>query len=250
MPGRRLGGRSEAEAGGEEGGPGVVGDGVAVAGDAGAVQYLLGLLAGQLLVEGPQVDQQHVVVGASRDEPEPVTGQRPGQGGRVEHDLLGVLAELRPRRLGEGHRLGRDDVLERTALEPREHGAVDLLGQVLPAEDGAPAWAAQRLVRRERDDVGHTHGVRVGPSGDEPGRVGGVEHEERPHGVGDLAEGVRVDDAGVGRRARHDQGRLLRLGQVGHLVEVDDLTGVRLVRRRRGHPVGDEAPELRDDGRG
>ena len=46
-------------------------------------------------------------------------------------------------------------------------------------------------------------------------------------------KGTGVDDPGVGRRARHDQGRLLGLGQVGHLVEVDDLAGVRRVGRLR-----------------
>ena len=74
--------------------------------------------------------------------------------------------------------------------------------------------------------------------------------KQRPDRVGDLAEGQGVDDPGVGRRAGHDQGGLLRLGQVGHLVEVDDLAGVRLVVRLGRHAVGDEAPELRDDGGG
>ena len=83
--------------------------------------------------------------------------------GRVGDDLRGVPAELRLRRLGEGHRLGRDDVLERAALEPGEHRAVDLLGQVLPAQDGAAARAAQRLVGGEGDDVGHAHRARVRP---------------------------------------------------------------------------------------
>ena len=150
-----------------------------------------------------------------------------GQRGRVGDDLRGVLAELRLRRLGEGHRLGGDDVLERAALEPGEHRAVDLLGQVRAAQDGAAARAAQRLVGGEGDDVGHPDRARVGAAGDEAGRVGGVEHEQRAHRVGDLAEGLGVDDPGVGRRAGHDQRRLLGLGQVGHLVEVDDLARVR-----------------------
>ena len=101
------------------------------------------------------------------------------------------VAELGPGRLGEGHRLGRDDVLERSALEAGEDGAVDLLGQVGPAQDGAAAGAAQRLVGGQRHHVGHADRARVGTAGDEAGRVGGVEHEEGAHRVGDLPEGLR-----------------------------------------------------------
>ena len=135
------------------------------------------------------------------------------------------------RRLGEGHRLGRDDVLERATLEPGEHRAVDLLGQVVAAQDGAAARAAQGLVGGEGDDVGDPDRARVGAAGDEAGRVRGVEHEEGADRVGDLPEGLGVDDPGVGGRAGDDQRRLLRLGQVRHLVEVDDLAGVRRVLR-------------------
>ena len=177
-------------------------------------------------------------------------GQRLGQRRRIGHDLRGVPAELRLRRLGEGHRLGRDHVLERAALQTREHRAVDLLGQVLPAEDGAATRAAQRLVRREGDHVGHAHRARVGTAGDEAGRVGGIEHEARADRVGDLAEGPGIDDPRVGRRARHNERRPLRLGQVGDLVEVDDLAGARLVRRLRRDAVEHEAPELGHDGGG
>ena len=227
---------------------GVVGDGVAVEGDAGPVEHLLGLLAGELGVEGAQVDQDQVVVGAARDQAEALAGQGRGQGGGVGHHGGGVLAELRPGRLGEGHRLGRDDVLERAALQAREDGAVDLLGQVGAAQDGAAPGAAQRLVGREGDHVGHADRARVGAAGDQAGRVGGVEHEQGPDRVGDLPERQRVDDAGVGGGAGHDERGLLALGQVGHLVEVDDLARVARVVGGRGHPVGDEPPDLGGDG--
>ena len=177
-------------------------------------------------------------------------GQGTGQGGGVGDDLLGVEAELRLRRFGEGHRLGGDHVLERATLQAGEHGAVDLLGQLLPAQDGAAPRAAQRLVGGQRDDVGHAHRARVGAAGDEARRVGGVEHEAGADRVRDLAEGHGVDDPRVGRRARHNQRRLLGLGEVGDLVEVDDLAGVGLVGRLRCDAVGHEAPELRDDGGG
>ena len=77
----------------------------------------------------------------------------------------------------------------------------------------------------------------------------GIEHEERPHRVGDLTERPGVDGPRVGGRTGHDQRRLLGLGQVRHLVEVDHLARRRQVVRLGRHAVGDEAPPLRDDGR-
>ena len=164
----------------------------------GPVEHLLGLLARELGVEGPQVDQEHVVVGPARDQPEPLGGQRRGQGPGVGHHPCGVGGELGSRRFGEGHGLGRDHVLERPALEPGEDGAVDLLGQLFPAEDGRAARTAQRLVGGEGDDVGHTHRAGVGAAGDQAGRMGGVEHEVGADRVGDLTERGRVDHPRVG----------------------------------------------------
>ena len=133
---------------------------------------------------------------------------------------------------------------------PGEHRAVDLLGQLLAAQDGAAPRAPQRLVGGEGDDVGHANRARVGTTGDEAGRVGGVEHEAGRRPSRRSRGRAGVDDPRVRGRAGDDQGRLLGLGQVGHLVEVDDLAGVGLVRRLRRDAVGDEAPELRDDGGG
>ena len=116
------------------------------------------------------------------------------------------------------------------------------------AQDGAAPGAAQRLVRGEGHHVGHPDRARVGPAGDEAGRVRGVEHEQGAHRVGDLPERHRVDGAGVGGGAGHDEGGLLALGQVGHLVEVDDLARLAGVVPGRRHPVGDEAPHLGGDG--
>ncbi len=87
--------------------------------------------------------------------------------------------------LEQGHGLGRDDVHERAALRAREDGAVDLPGQLGAAEDEAAARAAQRLVRRRRDDVGVREGAGVQPGRHEAGDVGHVDEEQRVVGVGD-----------------------------------------------------------------
>ena len=93
-------------------------------------------------------------------------------------------------------------------------------------QDAAAAGAAQRLVGGEGDDVRVGHRVRVDAAGDQPGDVGGVEHEQRADLVGDLAERRRVDDARVGGGAGDDHLRLVLLGEVADLVEVDALVGL------------------------
>ena len=178
----------------------------------------------------------------------PSDGQSLGEGGSVADDPCGVVTELRLERLAEGHGLGRDDVLERAALQPGEHGRVDRLGEVGAAKDGAAPRAAKRLVRGEGDHVGDADRVRVRLAGDEPGGMGGVEHEPRPDLVGDLAERQRVDGARVGGGPGDDELRALALGEVAHHVEVDPLA--RTVRRGRGDAVGDEAVELAGDRHG
>ena len=129
--------------------------------------------------------------------------------------------------VGLGHRdreadgLGGRDVAERAALQAREDRAVDLLRELLAAEDEARARAGERLVRGRADDVGRLDGVLVQARRDEAREVRHVDHQQRPGLVGDLAERARVDLARVGRAARHDQLRPVLEREGAHLVEVD-----------------------------
>ena len=82
-------------------------------------------------------------------------------------------------------------MVERAALQAGEHRLVDDRRQLLGAQDGAAARAAEGLVGGEGDDVGDGHRRRVGAAGDEAGDVGGVEHEVRADLVGDVAERLR-----------------------------------------------------------
>src|SRR5437588_4887984 len=77
-------GASQADPAGIELGRLVVGDGVAVEGDADAVGRVLHLPA--LEAEGTQVDQHQVVVGATGGEPKPALGQAVRHRLRVLHD--------------------------------------------------------------------------------------------------------------------------------------------------------------------
>jgi hypothetical protein len=83
---RGEGRRSQANTAALEGRALVVGDGVAVGGDVGLLQPLLSLTAADPL--DADIDEQEVVVGATRDEAEAVALQRLGKSLRVVDDLL------------------------------------------------------------------------------------------------------------------------------------------------------------------
>ncbi len=142
----------------------------------------------------------------------------------------------------EGHRLGRDHVLEGPTLETGEDGAIDVRRQLGPAQDGAAAGTAQGLVGGEGDHVGERRRIGVRSTRDEPGRMGGVAEEPGADLVGDRPEGLGVDGAGVGGGPGHDHLGTLGPGQLGDLVEVDALP--RSVGPGRRHAVGDEAVAL------
>ena len=97
--------------------------------------------------------------------------------------------------LVERDRLRRDHVHQRPALQTGEHRLVDGRRVLLAAQDRAGARAAQRLVGRERDDVGVRDRRRVRAPGDEPRDVRGVDQQQRADLVGDRAERLEVDDA-------------------------------------------------------
>ena len=132
--------------------------------------------------------------------------------------------------------LGRDHMLQRAALLAGEHGGVDLLGELLLAEDDPRARTAERLVGRRRDHVGakiDRVGVQTGR--DEAREVGHVDHQQRPHLVGDLAKAGEVEPARIRRPAREQQLRPALARDPRDLVHVDqaavavDLVGGDLV---------------------
>ena len=178
---RRLRGGAEAQPRRHEGAARVVGDLVAVERDAGAVEDLLGLLAGELGVEVPQVDEQQVVVGAARHEPEPLARRAPRRA---------------PRRCATtGARTARSS--GSTASRNATAFAAITCSSGPPCSPGKtaesialacsarhtiapPRGPAQRLVGREGDDVGvRRRGSGATPPAIEPGDVGHVEHQQR-----------------------------------------------------------------------
>ena len=195
-------------------------DGVPVRGQPDGMEPLLGVLARPL--GRAQVELQEMRVGAARQEVDPAGEQRLRERVGVRADLPLVGAELLRRGDLEARRLRRDHVLERAALQPREDGAVDRLGVLLPAEDEARARPGERLVGRRGDDVAVLDRVRVEAGGDEPGEVRHVAPEERADLVGDATEHRRVDRAGIRRPAAEHDLRPVLERERAHLLLVHD----------------------------
>ena len=122
---------------------------------------------------------------------------------------------------------------ERAALRAGENGAVDLLGQLVAAEDDRAARAAQRLVRRAGDDVGIRHGARVHARSDQTADVRHIDHQVRADGIGDLTEACKVDHARIRARTGDDELRANLLGRARKRLIVDGLgLGVNTVEMR------------------
>ena len=109
-----------------------------------------------------------------------------------------------------------NDVLKRAALRTRENRLVDGFGVFFAAENHAAARTAQRLMRRCRDDVGIRYGIRMQPGGDQARNMRHIHHQIGAALFGDLCEFGKINDAGIGACARHNQ-----LGPVLHRQRTD-----------------------------
>ncbi len=178
-----------------------------------------------------------MVVGPSRDEAEPVTNQGRCQCGSVGHNLAGVPGERRIGSLTEGDSLGRYVMLQWTTLRTREDGLVYGHSMLLAAENAATTRTTQSLVGSEGDNIAVGHGVRMNTTSYQTGDVGGVEHEESPHLVSDLAQGGGLDNARVSRRAGHDELRSGCTSLAMQFVHVDSFITT-------GQAVGNEVVKL------
>ena len=141
----------------------------------------------------------------------------------VVHDLLLICLEPGLERFVEADGLGRDDVHERAALDAGEDLAVDVLGELLLADDDAAARAAQALVRGGGDEIRDADRARMHARGDEAGDVRHVHEKVGADAIRDLAHALEIDDARVGGRAGGDHLRLILQRLPGERVVVDAL---------------------------
>ena len=192
-----------------------------------------GVLAGDALAD--HVDQHQVVFGAARDDPVAALHDDLRHRLCVPDDLLLVGLEAGLERLLERDRLGRDHVHERTALQAREHDALQLLDQFLRRalrEHDAAARSAQRLVRGRGDDVRMRQRARVDARGHQARDVRHVDEEDRADRVRDAAHARPVDDLRVRAEAADQHLRLVLVGEALHVVVVDEAVRVDAVLHR------------------
>ena len=160
-----------------------------------------------------------------------MAGERLGECGGVGDDLLGVGLERRVEHLTEGDGLGGDGVLERAALQAREHGLVDGGGVLGTAQNATTAGPGVLCVVKVMTS---TYGIGLGctPPAIKPAIWAASNMSSAP-----TSSAISRNGAGsmiAGRRSAGDDQFGLVLVRLGpHLVHVDALVA-------GGHPVADE----------
>ena len=209
------------DAAGLEGRPGISGHLVFVDGDAHLVQAALQLLAGEV-AQVAQIHQSQVVIGTTGHQVHAPAHEPLGQSLGIVHHLLLVYLELRLEGLAQCHRLGGDDVHQRSALSAGEDGGVDLLGQILVVgENHAATGTTQGLVGGGGHHMGVRHRRGVEPSGHQAGNVGHIHPQIGTHLISNGTEAGKVDGSGIGGGTGHDHLGLALLGHPLQLVVVD-----------------------------
>ena len=164
-----------------------------------------------------------------RNDTETTVDQCLGQDTGILDDLFLIRLELRLERFQKSDCLGGNHVHQRATLQTRENGRIDLAFEFLFHQDEATARAAQRLVRRGRNEIGIRHRTRIDACGDQTGIVRHIHHEESTDILGDFGEPFEIDTQGISRCTGDDQFRLVLMRQLFHLVIVDFLFFVQTV---------------------
>ena len=165
-----------------------------------------------------------MVVGAAADDIDAAGDQLFSEGCRIGNHLLAVGLERRLQRFPEGHSLGSDHVLQRAALAAREHGLIELFGELgIAAEDQAAAGAAQGLVGGGGHHIAMGHRAGMHSSGHEAGDVGHIGEQIGTHFISDGTEGGEVDGAWIRGIAANNQLRLVLQSQLADRLHIKAL---------------------------
>ena len=137
-----------------------------------------------------------MVVGTTGNDIEPTRQEGLGHRARVLQHLFLVSPKLRFHCFLEGDCLGRNDVHQRPALDPREHCGIHFFGQCFVgfAENQATAGTAQGLMRGRGGHIGDLHRTWVQADRDEPCDMRHVRDQVGAHFVRDFAKARPVDD--------------------------------------------------------
>ena len=163
-----------------------------------------------------------MIVGATAHNLIAALRERSGQRSGVCDDRLAIRLEFRAQRLEKRHRFGGNDMLERAALCSRENGFVDCLRMHGLTENQSAARAAQCLVRRAGNDIGHWHRIRIHASRRKSGEVRHVNHKNRTDFLGNRRESRKVDHARVRRISGDNHFWLVLACQRFHAIVIDE----------------------------
>ena len=174
--------------------------------------------------DATQIQQHHVVVGAVADDIDAAGDQLFSEGCRIGNHLLAIGLKRRLQCFPEGHSLGSDHVLQRAALAAREHGLIELFGELgIAAEDQAAAGAAQGLVGGGGHHIAMGDRAGMHSSGHEAGDVGHIGQQIGTHFISDGAEGGEVDGAWICGVATNNQLRLVLQSQLADRLHIEAL---------------------------
>ncbi|OPZ96947.1 MAG: hypothetical protein BWY71_01773 [Planctomycetes bacterium ADurb.Bin412] len=215
------GGSADPDTAGLHGGSGVIGNQILIHHDARVVQPGFRLRPGQMLVIGPQIDQQQVVVRAAGAESETLTYQFLRQGLAIADDLPGILFEFGLHGLGEGDGLGGNHVAERPALDAGKDGGIDGLGIFLFAHYRTGTRSAQGLVGGAGHKFAHGNRIRMQAGADQAGDMGNVRQNLRVVLAGDFRNFVKIDLPGIRTGPADDQFGFVLFGQLAELVVIN-----------------------------
>ena len=217
----RSGRGAQTNAGGDERAALLTRNGVLVGGDVNRIQTRLQILAGALLVG--QINEQQVIVGTAGNQLDTARLQLCSHSLGILDDLACVLLELRLQCLAEANRLGRDNMLERTALGAREYSGVNALCQnCVVGQDQAAARTTKRLVGGGGNNVSIRHRVLVLTAGNQTGNVRHIDHQVSAVAMCDLGHFLEVDGTRIRGCTCNDQLRAMLLDSLLKLSVVDE----------------------------
>src|SRR5206468_5828217 len=109
-----------------------------------------------------------------------------------------IIAKLRLQGFVKTYRFGGDHVHQRSALNARKNGGVNLLGEFFFAHDDATARSAQTFVCRGSDKLRMRNWAGMLTAGHKPGDVRHVDEKHRANRISDLSHPWEIDDGWIG----------------------------------------------------
>ena len=117
--------------------------------------------------------------------------------------------------------LGGNDVKKRTALNAGEDCLINLLCELLAAENHTAARTAEGLMRGGGDDIRRGNGRGMLAGSHKTCNVRHIHHEISADLIGNRAEACEINDTGICRCTRNDQAGLVLHGKALDLVVID-----------------------------